>query len=332
MADAEGTALDVRSGPLWRDRRFVTVWTAQGVSELGDRISALALPLAAVTVLDAGATEVALLTAAVWLPNVLAMVVGSWVDRRPDRRRLLVVSDLGRALVALSVPVAAVLGVLTLPQLFVVALLLGGWSVVFRSAWQPFFVALVRRDQYVEANSLFSATRSGSLIAGPVVGGGLVQALTAPYALVVDAVSFLVSAGLLGRVRVEERPPEPDRCEPLGQRVVAGMRHVLHDPYLAPILRCVTWVNFFTLLVNALVVVYASRDLGLSAGMIGLAFGVGAAGGLVGALVAGRTARRFGTGRTAALGAVLFTAPLAAIPLAHGPDPRRRRCSAVSRP
>jgi MFS family permease len=303
---------------LWRDRRFVAVWTAQGVSELGDRVSGLALPLVAVTTLDASATEVALLTATVWLPNVLALLVGSWVDQRPGRRQMLIAADLARAAVVLTVPLAAVVDALTLPHLFAAALLLGAWSVLFRSAWQPFYVALIPRAQYVEANSLLSATRSGSFIVGPAVGGGLVQALTAPFALAADGVSFLASAVLLGRTRVTERPPDSASAEPLRQRVASGMRHVLGDPVLAPTLRCITWVNFFTFVVGGLVVVYASRDLGLSAGTIGLALGVGAAGGLLGAVFAGPVARCIGTGRTAAVGAVLFTAPLAAIPLAHG--------------
>ncbi len=305
---------------LWRSSRFLRVWGAQGVSDLGDRVSELAVPLVAVTVLHASATQVALLTAAVWLPNVVALLVGAWVDRQPHPRRLLVAADVARAAVVLTVPVAAVLGALTLVHLFAVALVLGAWSTLFRSAWQPFFVALVRRDQYVEANSLLSATRSGSFIAGPALGGGLVQLLTAPFALVVDALSFLVSATLLRSVRVPGREPAPDDGTPLRRRLLQGVRVVLRHPVLAPTLRCVTWINFFTVLVLALVVVFASRDLGLSAGTIGLAMGLGALGGLVGAVTAGRFTRWLGVGRTVALGAVLFTAPLAALPLAHGTE------------
>ena len=283
-------------------------------------MSELALPLVAVTLLDASATEVALLTAVVWLPNVLALLVGTWMDRRPHPRRLLVTADLARATVVATVPLAALVGALTLVQLFGVALLLGAFSTLFRSAWPPFFVALVPREQYVEANSLFSATRSGSFIAGPAVGGGLVQLLGAPVALVVDGVSYLVSAALLRTVRVPERVPAPDDGASLRQRLGDGLGFVLRHPILAPTLRCVTWINFFTLVVSALLVVFASRDLGLSAGTIGLALGIGASGGLLGAVVAGRSTRRLGVGRTVALGAVLFTAPLAALPLAHGTD------------
>ena len=311
------TALATRTGPLWRDRDFGTYWAGQAVSQLGDRVSELALPLTAVAVVGATATQVGLLTAAIWLPNLLALVLGSWVDRQRRRRRVLVLADLLQAVVVLTVPVAHLLGVLALPQLFVVALLLGAGATLYQSAWQPFFVTLVRRDQYVEANSLLSTTRSVSFVAGPAVGGALVQALTAPVALAVDGLSFLVSAALLRRVRVVEPPrPTNDAAESLGSRLREGMHIVLHHPYLAPALRCVSWVNAFTFMVSAVVLVFANRTLGLSAGSIGLALGIGALGGVLGALSAARVARRIGTGRTIAVGATLFTLPLAALALA----------------
>ncbi len=307
-------------GALWRGRRFATAWGAQTVSELGDRVSELALPLVAVTVLGESASRVALLTAVVWLPSLLALLVGTWVDRRARPRRLLVTADLVRAAVVVTVPVAAVLGRLTFTHLLAVALLLGAWSTLFRSAWQPFYVALVPRARYVEAGSLFSATRSGSFIAGPALGGGLVQLLTAPYALLVDALSFLASATLLGAADVPDRTPAADDGSSLRRRLADGVRHVRHDPFLAPLLRCVSWINLFTFVVQALLVVFASRDLGLSAGTIGLALGIGATGGLLGAVLAGRISRRIGIGRTAVVGALVFTLPMATLPLAHGSE------------
>lgn len=306
--------------PLWRDTRFVTYWSAQSVSELGDRVSELALPLVAISI-GANATEVALLTALVWLPNLLALLVGSWVDRQPRKRRLLIASDLARALVILTVPATFLVGALTLAHLFAVAFLLGAWSMLFRSAWQPFFVTLVRREQYVEANSLLSATRSGSFIAGPAIGGGLVQFVTAPVTLLIDGLSFLLSATLLRRVRVTEPAPAPAvEGESLKDRLAEGLRVVVRHPILRPALGCVSWLNFFTIMGSALLIVFASRDLGLAAGAIGVSLGVGASGGLVGAVFAGRVARWIGTGRTIALGAVIFTTPIAALPLAHGSD------------
>ena len=319
MAERAPTATSTTHRPLWRERDFATYWGGQGISQLGDRVSELALPLTAVAVVGATATQVGLLTAAIWLPNLLALVLGTWVDRQRRTRRVLIAADLLRAAVVLTIPLAHAFGVLELPQLFAVALLLGAGATLYQSAWQPFFVNLVRRDQYVEANSLLSTTRSASFVAGPAVGGALVQALGAPLALVVDGASFLVSAALLRRVGVTERPRAVETVHtPLRQQVREGMRIVLHHPYLAPALRCVTWVNFFTFMVSAVVLVFASRTLGLSAGTIGLALGVGALGGVAGALAAGPVGRRIGAGRTIAVGAVLFTMPLALLSLARG--------------
>ena len=219
----------------------------------------------------------------------------------------------------LTVPAAFLVGALTLAHLFAVAFLLGAWSMLFRSAWQPFFVALVRREQYVEANSLLSATRSGSFIAGPAIGGGLVQLFTAPVTLLIDGLSFFLSATLLRRVRVAEPAPAPAvESESLKDRLAEGLSVVVRHPILRPALGCVSWLNFFTIMGSALLIVFASRDLGLAAGAIGVSLGVGASGGLVGAVLAGRVARWIGTGRTIALGAVIFTTPIAALPLAHG--------------
>ena len=313
------TGVGVEARPLWRDRRFATYWTGQTISQFGDRISELALPLIAVGTLAASPTQVGLLTAAVWAPNVVSLFVGSWVDQQQHKRRLLIAADLGRAAVLLSLPIAHVLGVVTLAQLFVVALLSGLGQVLFQTSNQPFFVALVRRDQYIEANSLLSTTRSASFIAGPAVGGGLIQAVTAPVAMLVDALSFVASALLLRRVPVTERPVVAAEAESLLRRAWDGMRFVVRDPYLRASLGCATTVNFFNFMASALLILFASRELGLPAGVIGLAFGLGGIGGIVGALVATRLSRAIGVGRAIVLGGIVFSAPIAVIPLAQGP-------------
>ncbi|MDE9365070.1 MFS transporter [Luteipulveratus sp. YIM 133132] len=309
-----------REGRLWRDRRFVTYWAGQAVSELGDRVSELAVPLIAVTMLHAGAIEVGVLTAAVWAPNLLSLLTGAWVDQRARKQRLLVASDLVQALAVITVPLAYWTGVLTLGQLVVVALVAGAGRTIYQTAYPSFFVALVRRDQYLQANSLLSTTRSGSFIVGPAVGGVLIQVLTAPVAMVVDAVSFLASATLIRQVRVDELSATSDAGEGgLWRRARDGMRYLWSHPYMSASLRCCTTLNFFSFVVSALTILYASRVLGLSAGVIGLAFGVGSFGGLAGAVLAPRVGRLLGVGRTVALGCVLFSAPFAAVPLAAGP-------------
>ena len=300
---------------LHRDRRFVTYWTGHAVSEVGDRISELALPLIAIAILDASSIEVGVLTAAIWAPQLLSLLTGAWVDQRPSKRRILIASDLLQAAAVATIPLAWWLGWLSLAQLVAVALVAGAGRTLSQTAYPSFFVSLVTREQYVEANSLLSTTRSASSVAGPAIGGALIQVLGAPVTMIIDAFSFLVSAVTTGRVNLTEPPPVVQPA-PLMRRAGEGFRYLVRHPYLAASLRCCTTLNFFSFVLTALVVLYASRALDLSAGVIGLAFGIGAGGAVVGALVAGRTARRIGTGHTIALGGVLFTAPYAALPLA----------------
>ena len=261
--------------------------------------------------------EVGVLTAAVWAPNLLSLLTGAWVDRRRRKQPLLVLGDLIQSAAILSLPLIYWLGSITLVQLFVVALVAGAGGTLYQTAYPNFFVALVKRDQYVEANSLLSVTRSGSFIAGPALAGLLVQVLTAPVAMFVDSVSFLASAVLIRRVRVDEPEPEPREGRLLRQ-AVEGMRYLWRHPYMSASLRCCTCLNFFSFVATALLVLFASRHLGLSALVIGLAFGVGAVGGLVAAVFAGWISRRLGVGPTIAVGAVLVSAPIALLPLAAG--------------
>lgn len=303
---------------LWRDRRFRTFWSAQAVSEFGDRISELALPLIAVTLLDASPSQVGFLTAAVWLPNLASLFIGSWVDQHRDKRPLMIAADLSRTIVLLSLPAAYWLDVLTLGQLYVIAILAGTAHVVFNTAYASFFVRLVAREQFLEANSKLSATRSISFMGGPAVGGLLIQWLTAPFAIVVDALTFLFSAVQVSRLKVT--PGEPDESgESLLQRARAGMGYLLRHPYLRGALGCATTVNFFNMIGLALLVLFASRNLDLSAGIIGIAFGIGSVGGLLGAVSAGWLTRLLGAGRVIALGAVVFPASIGIVAFASGP-------------
>ena len=292
---------------------FNRFWAGQTVSQFGDRITELGLPIIAVTALAATPTEVGLLTAAVWAPNLLSLLVGSWVDRQAHRRRLLVLADLLRAAVLLSLPIAHWFGAVTLAQLFVVALLAGAGQVLFSSAYPSFFVALVDRDRYVDANSKLSMSRSASFVAGPALGGFLIQILTAPIAMLIDAVSFLCSALLIGSIKVKPSVPATS-SSPL-----SGLSYVWGHSYLRAGLACVTTINFFGFVAQALVVLFASRTLGLPVGLIGLAAGLGAIGGLAGAVAAPKLSRRYGLGRMVVAGAILFPAPMAVIALAGGP-------------
>ena len=303
---------------LWRQPTFRRFWAAQTASEFGDRISELAIPLIAITILDASPGQVGLLTAAVWLPNLASLVIGAWVDQRRRKRLLMVAADLVRAVALLTVPVAFWLGTLTLTHLYAVALVAGVAHVVFNTAYPSFFVRLVTRDDYLDANGRLSSTRSMSFIAGPAVGGLLVQWLRAPVALVADALTYLFSAAQLARITISD-VPTGDPTESLVQRAMDGMRFVLHNRYLRVSLACTTTLNFFAFIGAAMLVLFASRELGLAAGTIGLALGLGSTGGLLGALVAPRLATRLPVGWVIASASVLYSASIMIVALATGP-------------
>jgi MFS family permease len=165
------------------DRGFLLFWCGQSISQLGDQVTTLALPLTAVLLLHASTIQVSILTAVSWLPAVLGAVAGTWIDRRPDKRALMMGADLGRAVVLLSLPAAVVFGHVTLVQLYLVAALTGTISLVFNTSYSAFFARLVRQESYIAANSRLSASRSVAYVAGPALGGTLVQVLGAPMAV-----------------------------------------------------------------------------------------------------------------------------------------------------
>jgi MFS family permease len=304
--------------PLRRQGAFLRLWASVSVSVFGDQISALAIPLAAVLMLHASATEMGLLTALFWLPHlVFSLPVGVWVDARPVKRRVMVVADVLRAAVLASVPLAAAFDVLSLDQLYIVVFLVGSCAVFFDLSYSSFFTATVPREQVLAANGRLSTSRAVAYVAGPSLAGVLVQVLTAPVAILADAVSFVASALFLRGARVDEPFHESRGVSPL-LRLKEGIRILMHHPLLRGSVGCASTVNLFTFMIAAVYVLYASRTLGLSAGIIGITLGVGAAGALLGALVAPGIGRRIGLGPTIVLGCLLFSAPFLLLPFATG--------------
>jgi MFS family permease len=295
---------------------FRRYWGAHTISLFGDQVSLLALPLVAVLVLDAGAAQMGYLTAFALAPNLLfALHAGAWVDRRGRRRQTMIAADVGRAVLLCTVPAAYVLDVLTLGQLYAVAFAAGALTVLFNVSDASLFVAIVPRDRYVEANSLLNGSRAFSLVAGPSVSGMLVQALSAPGALLLDAFSFLGSGALLARIHPDEPPPDPEHGG-----VLVGLRWVARSAVVRATLLATATINFFNFVFFALFVLYATRALGVSPATLGLVLGAAAVGALVGAAVATPATRRLGVGPALIAGCILFTAPLLLIPLAAGPD------------
>lgn len=296
-------------------RRF---WLGATVSQLGDRVTELALPLIASVTLHASAAEVSVLAAVAWIPNLLGVFLGAWVDRHRRKRRLMIVADLARAAILLSPPVAAAFHAVTLGQLYAVAFLCGTAAVLFNTSYPTFFAHLVPRSEYVSANSKLAGSRSASSMVGPAAGGALIAVTSAAFAVLTDSLSFLFSALTISRVHVTE--PEPEAAEiSVARRAKEGIAYIARQPILRATLACATTVNFFTFVANSsLLVLFATRVLHLSGGVIGLVLGIGAGGSLLGAVLAPRLARIIGVGRSIAVGAVLFPAPIALMALAHG--------------
>jgi MFS family permease len=304
---------------LLRGVAFRRFWLGQTISLVGDQVTWVALPFTAVIVLHSSPSEMGYLTAAGMLPNLLfSLHTGALVDRRGKRRWTMILADIGRAALLLSVPVAYELDVLSIAQLYVVAFGVGLLSIFFMVAYPTLFTVLVERERYIEANSLTNGSRAFAGVAGPSFAGILVQVLTAPVALLVDAVSFLVSAAFLGAIHAEEPPP----VEPEGASVLRGARFIAHSSFLRACLAATACINFFTFGFVALFVLYANRELGISPGTLGLVLGAGSVGGLIGAGATGTIARRIGIGPALVVGFLLFSAPLFLVPAAGSGERR----------
>jgi len=303
--------------PLLRENRtFRRFFAAHSISLVGDQVALIALPLTAVLVLDASAAEMGLLTAAGLFPYLLfSLHAGAWVDRRGERRQKMIAADVGRALIVASVPIAYALDVLTIEQLFVTEFLVGSLAVVFSVSNPTLFISVVPREGYVEGQSLLNGTRAFSFVAGPTIGGLLVQAVTAPVALVLDACSYVFSAFFLRSIS----PEEPATEEAERGHVVAGLRFIARSRVMRSSLAATATVNFFNFVFWALFVLYVTRELDVPAGTLGLVLGAGAVGGVIGSLVTGRISRRIGLGPAYVVGCVLFPLPLLLVPLASGP-------------
>jgi MFS family permease len=304
-------------GGLWRQGDFLKLWGAQSVSQFGSNISQIAIPLVAVLVLDATAFEVAALGTVEFLPFLLfTLPAGVWVDRLP-RRPILVVADVGRALALGSIPFAAALHGLTLAQLYVAGFVTGTLTVFFDVAYQSYLPSLVDRADLVEGNSKLEVSRSAAQIGGPGLGGLLVRAVTAPYAVLADAVSYVWSAALLFAIRRREVVPERASDSPSMRReLIDGLRYLLGHRYWRPISMATATFNFFNNLAFSILIVYAVRRLHMTPLAIGLTFALSNGGALLAAFLAKRIGTRLGVGRTLILGDLVASLPLVLVPLA----------------
>jgi MFS family permease len=301
---------------LWTRPDFLKLWVGQTISELGSRISREGIPLTAVLVLHSGALEMGFLSA-FGASAVLAfgLVAGVWVDR-VRRRPILIAADVGRALILASIPLAAMQGRLSMAQLYAVVALTGVLTVVFDVAYPSYLPSLVERDQILDGNSKLALSGSAAEIVGPGLTGTLVQLITAPVAILFDAVSFLVSALTLGLIRKAEPPPVAREPEHLWTEALAGFRFIAGDPVLRPLaLRAVTAYLFHSCL-GPLYILYALQVLHLRPAPLGLIIGLGGVGALAGAFLAPRSERWLGRGALFLLSSALVGLAMLFIPMA----------------
>ena len=305
---------------LWRHRDFLKLWSAETISQFGSQVTGLALPLVAVITLDVSAFMVSALVVVEFAPFLLiSLPAGVWVDRLP-RRPILIAGDVGRAALLATIPIAYAFDVLTIWQLFAVGFGVGICTVFFDVAYQSYLPSLVEKQQLVEGNSKLEISRSGAQLAGPAIAGVLIEVLRAPYAILVDAVSFFASGlfvlGIKKReenvpTRAERRQAKTSMRKELGE----GLRWVLGNPILRTVAACTATFNFFSSLMGAILIVYLVRSLEMSPSMIGLMFAIANVGYLGGAASSNRVARKIGVGPAIIAGGLCGIAMLL-VPLA----------------
>lgn len=308
-------ALVARSG-LGAHHDFRQLWVGDTLSQVGTQVSLLALPVLAVRELGAGELQMGLLVASETVAFlVVGLPAGAWVDRWRTRR-VLITADVVRAVALSTLPAAWLLDLLTLVQLYLVALVVGTATLFFDVGYQSYLPRLVPSSRLGEGNAKLQASQSVAQVAGPGLGGALVRAVGAPLTVLLDAASYLVSAAFLSRIRTPDVRPSRTLRRPLAAEIAEGVRFVVGSPLLVRITACTAIGNLFGNVAAAMVILYALRDLGLDEAAVGLAFSAGSLGGLLGAVTATRVTRWTGEGRAIPLSAVGFAAAGFLLPLA----------------
>ncbi|MCR6485757.1 MFS transporter [Amycolatopsis sp. OK19-0408] len=305
---------------LWRQPDFLKLWAGQSLSLIGSEVTVVALPLVAVAVLHATTAQMGVLTALGRAPYILILFVGVWVDR-VRRRPLLAGSDLGRALLLASVPIAYFGGQLGMGWLFVVMLLVGFLTVIFDVAWAAYLPFLVDRRNLAEGNSKLQLSMSTAEVAGPGLTAILLRWLSAATVVLVDVVSFLVSAVLLVLIRKPEEPPSRNTEKQPGvlRSIRSGLRLVWTEPLLRPTLLSTAFFMFFVPGIQALYFVFTYRELHLSASTIAVVLTLAGPGAIVGSILAPRLIKKIGLGRMCVIAALGGNTSYLLVPLAGGP-------------
>ncbi|HLX21550.1 MAG TPA: MFS transporter [Gaiellaceae bacterium] len=307
------------TGGLWSHPDFLKLWTGQSISELGSQVSQLAIPWLAAVGLHASPIAFSLIGVLGFLPFVLfALPAGVWVDRL-RRRQILIVGDAARAVLLALIPILWAIGVLRIWELLLLQFVIGVFTVFFDVAYQSYLPALIERDDLVDGNSKLQLTVSIAQVGGPSLSGALIGAITAPYAILADSVSFVISAVFMVRMRHRENLPRQDADEPkpkMWPQVKEGLAWVLGTRTLRAIAGCTGSSNFFGQFAFSILILYAVRVLHLSAFELGAVFAVGSIGSIAGALFANRLQQRLGVGNAIVFTSIFFSTAGLAFPLA----------------
>ena len=306
-------------GGLWSHPDFLKLWTGQSLSEVGSQVSQLALPWLAAVGLHASPFQFSLLGVLGFMPFILfALPAGVWVDRL-RRRHILIVGDSARAVLLILIPVLWATHELRMWHLLVLQFVIGVFTVFFDVAYQSYLPALIQREHLVDGNSKIQLTVGLAQVAGPNLSGVLIAAITAPYAIVVDAASFVVSSVFMISMRHREEPPTYDASNPrpkMWPQVKEGLEWVVKHPWLRAIAACTATSNFFSSTLFAIMLLYMVRFLHLSAYEVAAVFAVGSAGSIVASLVTGRLNKWLGVGPTIVWSILVSSVVALAYPLA----------------
>jgi MFS family permease len=298
------------------NRDFTKLWVGQTISKVGSQVTLLALPITAAVTLSATSLQMGVLSALGSVPALLfGLFAGVWVDRT-RRRPVLIWTDLGRALALAIIPLSAVLGMLRVEMLYIVAFIAGAFGLLFDVAYRAYLPSLVGRQQLVRANSQLELSASVAEIIGPGAAGGLLQLVGAPFAIAVDAFSFLVSSFSISLIRAPE--PEVKQVDApfdLGREIKEGLHQVFKQSSMRALAGCLASLSLFNAIFEAVQILFLTRQVGLSAGWLGLIFASGSVGFVLGALVADRLTGWIGIGRGMLYAVVLLGASDLLVPL-----------------
>jgi MFS family permease len=292
---------------LRRHSDFLKLWSGETVSLVGDQFTGLAFPLAAVRILHASAAQMGVLQALGTLPFLLlGLLAGVWADRY-RRRRLMIISDVARAIFLLSIPAAFVSGSFSIYLLYLVSFGTGLFTVIFDVSYQAYLPSLVDREQLVDANGKLQASASAASVVGPSLAGSLIQIIAAPFAILVDSISFVWSAVSLSWIRRKEGPVAKETRRPVVEEIKEGLEVVLRNDRLRSIVACTATSNFFSSMIGAVMILYAVDRLGMTPFLLGATFALGSGGSLLAAVIATRLAAYVRVGRLIVMSAAFFS-------------------------